>query len=181
MKKIIASALAFILIVSAMTGCVYDSVTENGNRFFKDIIRGIEYEYDYNWTIEGEESRDSFFSIKPANGKQDGELYCNTVYFMDGVQDEAAEFEKFKTDIVTEYGNAEFISETQGVNENGHQYREIIYNYTDEYQNVYTHCDRIILINKLMLYASGRSKAENYESLRPSYDLFFDSVTAYKK
>lgn len=180
MKKNAALALVCVILCCLLSGCVYDSVTEDGNRFFKDLNRGVEYEYDYNWTIEGATTRDSMFSIKPDEAGKDGEIYCNTVYFMDGVNDEAAEFEKFKTDITTEYANAQFISESEGTNKNGFKYREIIYTFTDEYQNAYTHCDRIILINKLMLYASGRSKSENYEALRPSYDIFFNSVAAYK-
>lgn len=180
MKKSVAILLVFAVLGCILSGCVYNSVTEDGNRFFKDLTRGIEYEYDYNWTIEGTTTRDSFFTIKPAEEGRDGELYCNTVYFMDGVQDEVAEFEKFKTDIVTEYGDVRFVSENDGVNDDGYKYREVVYTFSDEYQNVYTHCDRIILINKLMLYASGRSKSENYDSLRPSYDIFFNSVTAYK-
>lgn len=178
-KSIIASIL---LICFIFTGCgFYRAVTDDGNRFYKDISRNIEYEYDYNWAIQDANQNNSYFSIVPNDTTLKASIFVSISYSLDENTTTEALFEELKNKLSADSDNASIQSELSGTNASGYNYYEIIYTSLDENDNLILCRDRFTQIGLMTVYSSGASYESIYDdSLRESYDIFFNSITNYK-
>jgi len=178
--KCVLKMISCILTVFILCSCTaYSLYDENGNNFYKDMNRAIEYSYPLEWSREVYEG-DPCFYIRPNECDTAVEPFIFVSLAYNNGVDTSEGLDTYLADLEENFKEVEMITSGEGVDENNNSYRYYKYTYTDENGVKMYSTDRFVFLGQfLTVLVSGKCGVEDAELYEEDFNVTLDSMTYF--
>lgn len=180
MNNILKSISCVLLVMFTLCSCIsYNVHDENGNNFYKDMNRAIEYSYPSGWSLESR-SGDAYFYIRPDKCDTAVEPFIVVSLVYNNSIDTHQSLEAYADELNENLSNVKVTDSGEGTDSRKNKYRYYKYTYTDENGTEMYSTDRFVFLGELLtVLVSGKCSADDIETYDSSFNVTLESMTYF--
>lgn len=174
--KLFCVLMALVMVFSSCA--MYETVDENGNRFYKDMRRNIEFSYPVDWHIYGASSSDALV-VKPDDDAKYAPEIKIIVAYSEEKNDQEKELEAYITALKEQYNDLKVLSSGKSENSKGREFVYVNYQYTAPDGSKLVGSDSFVSISVLTVSVTALCRADEYEAQKENFELVSDTLTNF--